>query len=392
MARARAGEDKEAVVTWLEHAIQREQQRGDDMVHVQRLAAAQTWFVPRWRRVIVGWMEKVVEAYSLDEVTLENAIHYLDTFVVAIMRKGRSLESQQYQATAMVSLLLSSKMYGVTGHQITMSELIALAPQLRLTREFLVNWELQFVATLHFNLFVTTTFEFMDSLLKVYAAHAPESFDLDAVTERAHYIARCIRGNLDSAEFSQSQRALTAVRGALAWGHARSEGLLDSSNPDALRRWLHQCLPVDAGSLPDTGVESLDMVAHRAWMTELANSCGLEPAPECESYLFNLMLSETGAVVAQDNTTEAASPSSVNEPSGSHAVSPETADQLRPRDTKFKRIPLQEQSPSPVGVSNPPTVDSPTASHSTPGRSRKRLLPASASQVDAPATTKRPKE
>ena len=183
----------------------------------------------------------------------------------------------------MVALLVSSKMFGV-GIEIKVSELVQLAPQLKLTPNDLCMMELTLIQTLQFNLFVPTTVEFAQTLLSKFEDDCAGKGLLLAPTKGwaatyAGYLAK----EFVNLEYPQSEKAMVVAACAIArWSimHAAIESSGDEAS------LLEACLDAMHGAVSrPAGRPALDPVverAHGAWADTVAacvDACGLRPVP-----------------------------------------------------------------------------------------------------------------
>ena len=120
----------------------------------------------------------------------------------------------------MVSLLVSSKMYG-TGSYVKVAELVQLAPQLRIKPRDICVMELQLIQTLQFDLFVPTTAEFTDALISRLEGRCAQTARLDKVdlTPLRAWVStytKYLEFDFTALEFRQSEKAAALVNCALA--------------------------------------------------------------------------------------------------------------------------------------------------------------------------------
>mmetsp|Transcript_6693 Transcript_6693/g.13756 ORF Transcript_6693/g.13756 Transcript_6693/m.13756 type:complete len:539 (-) Transcript_6693:357-1973(-) len=279
---------------WLESALHREADRGDNFKGIEGIVRRSVWFNPRWRSVLIKWYKEVGRVYTMSPATVENAVFFLDAFLAATMESGKELAVADFQLIGMVAILVSAKMYGA-GVQLKVADLIQLAPQLSIQARDLCVMELTLIQTLQFNLFVPTTVEFASAIVRrlkrecVGNLHTSSQgggcmdvsdVNFEAMDGFALRFAILFEKDLGNIEYRQSEKALAAATFALArWsvGHLVFASGVDEAS--ALRRvvatvWAPRPRSLDALSVVQDQVQRVwrEMVEG---VSELAD---IEPA------------------------------------------------------------------------------------------------------------------
>ena len=112
---------------------------------------------PHMRRIVTDWMLEVCEDQEAGPEVFLLAVHYLDTFL-----STTAISKSQFQLVAATCLLLASKFSAVV--PISALQLVLYTDH-SITVQELVQWELQVLASLHWQLSAPTSHGFLDQLM-----------------------------------------------------------------------------------------------------------------------------------------------------------------------------------------------------------------------------------
>ena len=224
-------------------------------------------------------LNQVGRVYQMCLVTMENAILYFDSFLESCIGNDTELSTVDFQMIGMVALLVSSKMFGV-GINIKISELMQMAPQLKLKPNDLCVMELTLIQTLKFHLIVPTTVEFAHALLTKFEYDCSgKGLLIASIKECAIIYAGYLATEFVNLEFSQSEKAVIVASCAIARWSIMHEAI-ESAGDEAMMLEARLDAMHDASPIAETPFDPVVEMAHQVWMgtlAECAGTCGLLP-------------------------------------------------------------------------------------------------------------------